>query len=135
MFPDVSDALWGLVDTIVFRKIVKSVVGGRVVETEGQEPGFGGGGFGVGGFDTTDANGGYFEGSLQPMPIQRVRMMPEGERLWKYWTLWTRFQLDPDEVVIDGDGRRFRVMGISDWIGGGYRAYDLVENFAQVPAS
>lgn len=113
-FPDVSEALWEWTDPTVFKRVTKTVANGKVTES-------------IGGVYQ-----GVFEAVLQPFPIRRLMMKPEGERSWKYWLIWTETTLEMDEVVVDPNGQKFRVMGVGDWIGGGYREYELVQDFNRV---
>ena len=55
------------------------------------------------------------QGSLQPMPPQKVNLKPEGEREWMWWTLWTRKKLDAGQTLKDMENRTFRVMNVQDW--------------------
>lgn len=124
-----SDAFWGLTDQATFMRVVKTVADFEVVETIGGEVGFGGGGFGVGPFDSSIGQKGIFDGILQPVPSQKIQVKPEGQRTWKWWSLWTVLALNLDDIIACSDGRKFRVMSVSDWQAGGYYAYELVEGF------
>lgn len=135
-FPDVSDALWDLTDPIVFKKVVKTVANGQVTENIGVGGTYGGGGFGVGGFGSADpALESVFDGTLQPLPPRLLAMKPEGERSWKWWMLWTEKLLGVDDVLVDSENDKYRVMSVGNWIGGGYREYHLLQDFDDVPAS
>lgn len=104
----VSDALFGLTDTAQFAIIRKEAVDGEVVETK--------------------ADIEYFQGVLQPLPPRKLLIKPEGQRTWKWWTLWTEQALALDNQIKDENGVLFRVLAVSDWRrAGGYFEYDLAE--------
>lgn len=77
----------------------------------------------------TQAEGVTFPAILQPLPPQALRIKPEGQRTWKWWTMWTTTSLVLDDVIVDQEGKRYRVMSVQDWVsgGGGYKQYDLTE--------
>lgn len=68
-----------------------------------------------------------FDGVMQPLPARKLVIKPEGQRSWKWWTLWTETLLNLDDVVRDDDGRQFRVMTQSDWRKGGYLEYEIAQ--------
>lgn len=72
-----------------------------------------------------------FMGVLQPMPPEKVAIKPEGERDWKWWTLWTGQDMKNKDIVTDASGKRFVVISRTDWSGGAYYQYDLREDTAQ----
>lgn len=113
--PDVSVALWGLTDPVTVRGIVKTIQDGQVVENIGK----------------SGLKERVIEAVLQPMPARQLAMKPEGERTWKWWTIWTTETLELDDYVTDGDGRNFRVKSEADWSAGGYAQYDLVQDFTR----
>ena len=121
-FPAMQAALWGLGTKTQFRRMVKTVVDFEVIETVDTSYGFGG--YGDDKYDTPP-----FVGVLVPLPESRLFIKPEGQRGWKWWTLLTRSTLAKDDVVIDKQGKRFRVMVDQDWSGGGFYEYQLTEGF------
>lgn len=108
-FPNMRVALFGLTDTIQFKIIHKAATDFEAVETS--------------------ADVLYFQGCLQPIPPQALRIKPEGERKWKYWRCWTVQKLAIDDVVQDTspDGKQYRVTDTSDWSNGGYFEHELRE--------
>ena len=106
-FPDMSEVLDDFSETVSFAVIGKSVDDFEVVEKNK---------------DTVE-----FDGVLQPMPAQKIAIKSEGQRSWKWWTLWTENLLDLDDVMRDEEGIQYRVMSRSDWRKGGYLQYELTQ--------
>ena len=130
-FPTVAAALWGLQEVITFRLVVKSAVDFEVVEDEAGGDIFGGGGMGAGGFSDPGAQQGTFVGTLEPLRPWKIQAKPEGQRTWKFWTLWTTTLLNLDDVIVDSASKRYRVMEKRDWNQGGYYEYEVSETFDQ----
>lgn len=80
-------------------------------------------------FEINEADFTYvdFVGVLLPMPQQALAIKPEGQRSWKWWTLGTRTHLDNGNIVLDKEGREYRVMNVEDWNQAGYRRYQVAE--------
>jgi hypothetical protein len=66
-------------------------------------------------------------GVIQPMPAQKVVIKPEGQRQFKWWTLWTKQAVNLDDIITY-KGRTFRVMELNDWVQAGYQEYGMVES-------
>lgn len=107
MFPDMMDALSGFGKTLQFSVISKTVVDYEVSET--------------------NADIDNFIGVAQPITPQQLRIKPEGQRSWKWWTLWTKKRLKVDDVIKDSTCRQYRVVEIEDWSDAGYFKYELQE--------
>ena len=75
----------------------------------------------------TKANVVWFSGTFQPLPSRRLLLKPEGQRSWKWWTLWTATKLNLDDVVKDKCNKQYRVMSSDDWDAAGYYCYELLE--------
>lgn len=106
-FPDMSEVLDDFSEPIHFAKICKTVEDYEAVDTVKEVVGF--------------------DGVLQPIPPQKLKVKPEGQRSWKWYTLWTENILKLDDVVQDDDGLQYRVMSVSDWSKGGYTQYELTQ--------
>jgi hypothetical protein len=70
-----------------------------------------------------------FDGILQPLKSQQVNQKPEGQRIWRWWSLITEQELKMDDVVNFNhiDYRVFAKEDFSD-ITGRY-VYELAEAF------
>lgn len=106
-FPDISEVLDDFSEPIRFAKICKTIKDFEAVDTVK---------------DVVE-----FDGVLQPLTPQKLKIKPEGQRSWKWYTLWTENVLQLDDVVRDEDGLQYRVMALSDWKQGGYRQYELTQ--------
>lgn len=120
-FPGMTAAFWGLQDQMQFRLVSKEVVDFVVKETPGSVP------YDFGGYDEGLYDSAVFTGVFQPIPETRLMVKPEGQRQWKWWRLWTTKRLSLDDIVVDKQGRNYRVMRASDWSGGGYQEFQLTE--------
>jgi hypothetical protein len=76
-----------------------------------------------------------FEGVFQPMPPREIALKMEGQRDWKWWSLWTKLGIEifNGDIIEDFKGLRFRVMKKTDWAQGGYIKFDLVEKYIERP--
>ena len=72
-----------------------------------------------------------FEGVFQPMPAREISHKPEGERNWKWWSLWVRpgMSIKNGDIIEDFNGLKFKVEKNTDWSQAGYIKYDLVEDY------
>lgn len=68
-----------------------------------------------------------FEGLLTAMTEQKVNRKPENERDWMWWSMWSTFELQLDDLVQDDRDRVFRVGSRRDWSKAGFYEYDLTE--------
>lgn len=107
MFPSMRDVLSGFTRRNQFAVVTKTVSDFEAVESK--------------------AAVAWFSGSFQPLPSQRLTLKPEGQRTWKWWTLWTTQKLKLDDVVKDRCNKEYRVLSVSDWFEAGYYQYDLAE--------
>jgi hypothetical protein len=98
-----ADTIMNWFQLLTFEQVVKSVVNFQVIET------------------TVPLK---FEGVKQALPAQKLWMKPEGQRLWKWYTIHAlpTIQLKPDDVIIDQSGMQFRVMERFD-----FKEYGMVE--------
>jgi len=74
-----------------------------------------------------------FEGVFQPMPPREIFLKPEGQRAWKWWSLWTKtgVEVNLGDIIVDYNDLRFRVMKRTDWVQAGYIKFDLVEDYKE----
>lgn len=107
-FPDLSDAFWDWTDTVTFKVISTVIADYEVTETA--------------------VNADLFQGVLEPLSAQALKILPENQRTWKFWTLWTTYRLQPGQVVQDGQGLQYRVMQAADWTRGGHFQYQLSQD-------
>ena len=68
-----------------------------------------------------------FDGVIEPITPRLLMIKPEGERKYKYWTLWTEEELVPDSIVQDDKGLYYRVTKKSDWRSGDYQEYEIMQ--------
>jgi hypothetical protein len=102
-----TDALAGFGETIQFAVVSKTAVDYEVTETL--------------------ASVAWITGVKQPLPPQALKIKPEGQRSWKWWSFWTNQSLKVDDEIQDSCKRRYKVMEKSDWSEGGYFHYELTE--------
>lgn len=106
-FPSVAEAMWDWDTAVRLRIVDKEIVDFEVEEEKV--------------LDTT------FLGVVQPIPGQKLLIKPEGERKWKWFTLWTQQTLNVDMIIMDEDDKQYRVMKDYDWTGAGYHEYEIVQ--------
>jgi hypothetical protein len=77
----------------------------------------------------------YFDCILQPIPLTKLIVRPEGERKWKWFKMWTTQNLELDSYVMDKSGKQYRIMWKGDWSQGGFgqtigaiQEYEIVES-------
>lgn len=107
--PDMSGALQGWMQKMVFTTIVKTINElSQLVETP-----------------TTFA----FEGVWQPMSAQAISMKPEGQRAWKWFQAHSTIALplQPDDLVTYL-GQQYRVKAVNLYNLYGYYNYELTED-------
>jgi hypothetical protein len=116
--PDVSGALLGWFRPLTFTRIVKTTRSFRVVEERVAVAA---------------------EGMVVPFNTQQLMVKPEGQRAWKWRTIFATpaLQLSNDDVVTqqnpDGTTTSYRVMMKKDFSAHGYLTYDVVEDYQELP--
>lgn len=108
--PNVSDAMASYFQTMVFKRIGKTVNQLlQVLET---------------------AIPIQVQGVWQPFTPQQLIMKPEKQRAWKWFMLHAAVgtNLQPDDVV-QFQGTQYRVMGILDYSLNGYLEYHVVNDY------
>jgi hypothetical protein len=106
-FPNMSEAFWDWDGEVQLSVVQKTIVDGDVAER-----------------DVADIT---FRGILEPMIAQKVIVKPEGQRQFKYWTLWTTKYLILDSIIKDTYGNNYRIMSRPDWDQAGFYEYELIE--------
>lgn len=73
-----------------------------------------------------------FIGNVQPLPIRQLALKPEGQRSWRWITVWstTDLLLNTDEIIAYKDFK-YRVMAKFDWASSGYIEYHCCEQFIE----
>lgn len=69
-------------------------------------------------------------GIVQPMKSQELKLLPEGQRSWRWSLLHCSDPLGlktGDNVIVKG--KTYRVMGSRDWSAYGYWRFELVEGY------
>lgn len=107
--PDLSGAILNWFQPMTFGVVTKTVVNFQVRETK---------------VDVT------FQGVWQPMKPQSIRMKPEGQRSWKWFTVHAlpSLQLTPDEVITYL-GVQYRVADKLDYKLDGFVEYHLCQDY------
>ena len=106
-FPAVDDAFWDWTTPIVFIKLQTTI--GDFEVTESQQ------------------NAQTFDAVLEPLNPRKLLVKPENQRRWKWWTIWTSFALQTDDVIRDPAGFQYRIMSVQDWRNGGHIEYEAVQ--------
>lgn len=107
--PNMSGALQGWFQLMTFKVIAKSIEGFLLTETP-----------------TTTS----FRGVWQPFTAEQLKMVPDGQRSWKYFTVHaeTSLKLNTDDVVIY-QGTQYRTLQKLDYTEYGYLEYHLVQDY------
>lgn len=109
--PDVSGALANWFQPLTFTSVTKTIVNFDLVEVPTEY---------------------VFQGVWQPMSEQKLKMMPEGQRKWRWFTVHAEpgLALDPDEVITYL-GEQFRVMGKLEYKLYGFNEYHLANDYTK----
>lgn len=109
MMPSMASAIMGFEETMQFTIVNKQVVDHEISESSKTPVIL------------------WFEGNIQPLHSKELLVKPEGERKWKWWSLFTEMDLEVDTIIADRNGVQFRVMASNDWSQAGYQQYQLTE--------
>ena len=109
MMPSLATTIFGFEETMQFAIVVKTPIDHDIVETSKTPVLL------------------WFEGNVQPLHQKELLVKPEGERKWKWWSLYTDMDLEVDTIITDRNGTEYRVMASSDWSQAGYQSYQLTE--------
>ena len=106
-FPNVAGAFWNWIQPIGFNVVTTTAVD----------------------YEANDAlvTQCEFDGTIEPQSPRQLMVKAEGERKWKWWTLWTTQTLAPDAILQDETGAYYRVMKKSDWSFGEYQEYEITQ--------
>ncbi len=107
-----SGAFWNWTETVQFNVVRTAAVDYEAVDTPENQI--------------------CFDGVIEPVEPRKLLIKPEGERKFKYWTLWTDQELAPDAIIQDEKGAMYRVTEKSDWRSGDYQQYEIMQ--APTPA-
>lgn len=107
MIPSMKDAFSGTSRRIKFARLRKTAVDYEVSESKAEVD--------------------WFYGNIQPLPPQRLIIKSEGQRQWKWWTIWSSAELHLDDLIKDNRGKEYRVMENSDWGQAGFFGYEAAE--------
>jgi len=107
-FPNVSDAFWDWTNAVVFKVVRTAIVDFEVAETPLKDV--------------------IFDAVLEPTPAQKLLVKPEGQRSWKWFTMWSTFLLQDGQIIEDDQQKQYRVMSRSDWRNGGHQQYEVVQD-------
>lgn len=109
--PDMSGALEDWFQPMVFQRVVKTVVGYELVESQTPTK---------------------FRGVIQPFTARQLLLKPEGQRAWSWFTLHTDTVLTlnvDDIIVLRFSGKQTRIMARKDYGLYGFVEYDLVQDW------
>ena len=109
-FPQMGAVIVPWQNAITFRKVVNTQVDGEVSQA------------------TTDI---AFEGVMLPMRSQEIFYKTEGQRAWKWFTLYVRNQCDIEvgDTISDIGGQEYKVYKANQWAEAGFSVYDLSQDF------
>jgi hypothetical protein len=71
---------------------------------------------------------------IQPMGDEQLKILPEGQRSWKYFYVWSlkNFDLATDEIFwIKSKG--YRILDKTNWNDYGYIQYSCIEDYTDAP--
>lgn len=107
--PDVSGALQGYFQPMVFTPLLKTVKGYQVVE---------------------NSNPIEFQGTIQPFTARQLYLKPEGQRAWSWFTVHAEpgVVLKVDDVILYID-KQYRVMSKKNFTLYGYDEYELITDW------
>lgn len=66
-----------------------------------------------------------FKGVIAPVPSRKLVMKPEGQRDWRWWSLWTSTKLVLGSSIKGSDGRVYKVVNDADY--DSFTEYELTE--------
>lgn len=74
-----------------------------------------------------------FRGVVVPLNPQKLLSKPEGQRawIWKMVHCDVSLELNLNDIVIDTDSQKYRVMAKSDYSQAGYYRYELAQDYKE----
>lgn len=107
--PDVSSALYEWLQNLYLLIVTKTVVNSEVVETYVPIS---------------------FSGVWQPMGAEQIKLKPEGQRSWQWYTCHTLTGVNLiNDQIIKFQDENYRVMSNNHWSQYGYWEYHLVKDY------
>ena len=109
--PDVSAAVMGLLYPVIFEKIQTTLVDGRAQKVPIKIK---------------------TQASVQPFTAQMLKIKPEGQRNWSWFTIHALEDLileNNDRIKIDGV--RYKIMEKSNWVRNHYVEYNAILDYQE----
>lgn len=74
-----------------------------------------------------------FRGVVVPLNPQKLVTKPEGQRawIWKMVHCDVTLELNLNDIVVDVDNQRYRVMAKSDYSSAGYYRYEIAQDYKE----
>jgi hypothetical protein len=107
MISNVSGALRGWMALRKYKIVTTEIINYRQVETEVEK---------------------VANMMIQPLPQQIVDKKPEGQRDWKYWTIWSNAEFNLNDIIIVNN-KRYKIKSKQDWGEAKYYQYETIEDY------
>lgn len=109
-FPEVGSVLSGWQNAMTFIKITTVVTDYEAVKTETAYS---------------------FQGVFEYMSPRELFFKSEGQRAWKWCTLWTKNgeDIQVGDIIEDPKGTRYKVTRSNDWGQAGYSQYEILQDY------
>lgn len=77
--------------------------------------------------DAVDAVEQDFTAVLYPLSAQKLQFKPEGMRAWSWFTMMTTTELRIGDVIVNEQGKEFRVKNLMPWRASGFYEYEVTD--------